>query len=92
MSSSGLLSPNPSSNPSLILLLPSSTTSAGYVQGPPSAGWNPIQVQHQLLLLLLLLLLNPGPLLNLQEKSKDYNENPERTNCVPLLLDQLQSV
>lgn len=87
MSSSGLLSPNPSSNPSLILLLPSSTTSAGYLQGPPSAGWNPIQVQHQLLLLL-----NPGPLLNLQEKSKDYYENPERTNCVPLLLDQLESV
>lgn len=81
MSSSGLLSPNPSSNPSLILLLPSSTTSASYLQGPPSAGWNPIQVQHQLLLLLLLL--NPGPLLNLQEKSKDY---------VPLLLDQLKSV
>jgi hypothetical protein len=70
MSSSGLLNPNPSSNPSLILLLPSSSTSAGYLQGPPSAGWNPIQVQHQLLLLLLLLL-NPGPLLNLQEKSKD---------------------
>lgn len=78
MSSSGLLSPNPSSNPSLILLLPSSTTSASYLQGPPSAGWNPIQVQHQLLLLL-----NPGPLLNLQEKSKDY---------VPLLLDQLKFV
>jgi hypothetical protein len=91
MSSSGLLSPNPSSNPSLILLLPSSSTSAGYLQGPPSAGWNPIQVQHQLLLLLLLLI-NPGPLLNLQEKSKDYYENPERTNCVPLLLDQLESV